>query len=1836
MDREQQRQNRRNTVSGFSCTAGAELTPLQSPTGRPAVDCDPALAAPVPFTTVIPPACPPPLPVPLNLPPGLIVASDQTTAYCPSTAGYSVTGTTAASVTAGAQQQIVLFTAIENITENQLNYLYEVVPSASASIISASLSGSTNSVISLTHLNYAQSEELIITIQDAKFTVNTLAVEQARNLLICQVESNLQSAICETSAYFGPSAAIPTNLPYVPSATSSTGAFLVTFGLLPSTGGQTAFALLNIPSLTAAAAQANSLALAQAQSSLRCVFGNAATAAACCSAAAPTNNLGFTYCVPATGPSIPGSATAVGYFSVAANTVFSVVSLAEANSVARALSRNSLNCYFPSTGTTATCTSLGLTGAFAPASTTSSFLPPGSVILYGIEDSVTAANAQALTIAQASLNCFWSNAGVTAFCPASPGFTAINNQYYILDASPTLSINYSSFVAADTVISYTSLDEANQQALQLAAANVSCLYCNDVVPPTCSGGVNATVGATGDLICNVLAEVAQNTAVSVGNILVSTSSGGINCCYGNEAVVNTNKCTSGAFFNGSTNATFTSADVFSLAANIITICESEPLPPTPTLLYPYSNLYATNNAALGCCSGGLPCGGTGFVTALPTLWAVETDLFNGIAAGATFYTSSNGSSAYAFPAGASALVPIVNPNGYRSITGGTGFTIGFSSCPSCTAGLTGYAFRGATVSNYVSDNAANKDIFCGGPTAGSFTLYTTSGIPFGPSAAFNSSWFLDNCGQTPFTPVTSPGNENHFYAGYISGATGYMIIFNNVGSNSSLNANVTTYSLASCPIFTYPYSVHVGASACSTGATATTLYGVLPSPQLFTSSTASTTFRTEFFNDASVYSYPSGTGYINFAHNSTLYYRRINGSTAQPPAICQPPATLYPVTVQWTTTGPTAICNFPNYFSSGTTGVFNENIRTVWSTLENSFTGSNTAAFYSSNNSFVDNIFAPSGSATYYLSKFTPGDTYRNVYREYTSSNYISTLKSYTGAFKASPFVHGQSLWAHSSSGNFMNSANPVYPNTKFVLAGTGGCQGAPLYSDIKVAIPLSSSYINGSFKTLPIVPISDDIYSNSLLFDGLGYKLSSTAQGSSGSNTITLNDLSRVGAGFTGAIVRCPDVTRIGNYQIPAQGTAIPTYISSIDKTSGLITLGGYYNKVSSTFNNESLYVTGFKIEAGTWSGSQFTCYGDNCNKLEVGHSLFSYYVGASGMSASIGYVTRINGDTIYYAGAPSYNNFDSYDIGTGASHGSGHVYIQGRQVVRLWTDDNKTQPFTYNLESNDFNFVWSQTGGQYTNQTVDYTVSKNLILGNTAGATAEFLVAGVNYTDAVPPARPFTTDYALQWDPVLLNYYTRQIVYQCDGSISDNVTVVPHTKHVYVNNCCDTVTSINGDTASACDYYQTYGALEIDTGATGVVGTLDLVSGYGYYDGVGHTQLINALRFVEGTVGVVNGFAYTLFDNGATSGAYPCNASYPYVAAGSAWMRQYLGYYDGEDPYAPAPIDPSLPGDYIPGGRDVNDPSYWASSPNPSLTQGYVFKEYVPISGGGCNATNFIHTEYSKTSGYRYSIWPTVLEAYTTVNQQNQMVGPSSPELRILFNASTASCGGYPGYFSTAASALSFEPDTEDAEVIKFNPSNYDIFSPFNFSSMPSVGSTATDLKEEATRVAQILVNSFVRCFYLNASQTGAACPTGFYTVVTGTIADGEYVSNISKVDANQRAKDIANSRNICIPPDIVGGGAGCDQTKIKPASATASGGSSNPEDYVVGVNLKYERNQCEFTPTMNVTTSLTFDKLTLTKMKICSVTGASKEIYVMSLDSDYPNQNIKIPIRFSSDPP
>ena len=352
MDRQTQRQNIRN-IEGSTCKADFALTPASLPAGRPVPGCETA-ASPQAFPFYSPTGCPLPLPDVVLSPSGLAISNDLQTAYCPTAVGYSSTGTIVFSVTAADQQTIVFFQTLEGITTQQLNYLYDAVPASSTAIITAALAGNTAQVKNLTKLNDTQATELIVQTQAAKFLVNTLAVDKARNSLNCQGYNEYQYASCTASAYFGPSAAVPPELPYSPTAFSATGAFTVPFTLKSTTGDQAAFTLLNIPGLTAATQLANELALASATRQLACVYQNDEQWASCCNTY--PNNLGYDYCVPNDIlPVLPALSPRVGVTGVATGYIFSAVSKSEANSLAADIARSLLNCYFPNEDSATSC-----------------------------------------------------------------------------------------------------------------------------------------------------------------------------------------------------------------------------------------------------------------------------------------------------------------------------------------------------------------------------------------------------------------------------------------------------------------------------------------------------------------------------------------------------------------------------------------------------------------------------------------------------------------------------------------------------------------------------------------------------------------------------------------------------------------------------------------------------------------------------------------------------------------------------------------------------------------------------------------------------------------------------------------------------------------------------------------------------------------------------------------------------------------------------------------------------------------------------------------------------------------------------------------------------------------------------------------------------------------------------------------------------------------------------------------------------------------------------------------------------------------------------------------
>lgn len=927
MDRNSQRQNKRNITSAPSCTAGFSLSASVLPAGRPTEDCVIPGPGPSAFAFQSLTACPPPPAEPRLIPDPLLVSSDAVVAYCPTAgAAYGLTGATAYSLSAGAQQQGVFFQALDSINNNQLNYLYDIVPSASADIITYSLSGNTAAVQGIIKLTLAQTEQLMGEIVSAKFIVDTIAVQEARNGLVCQTFNDAKYASCPTAAYFGSSAAVPESLkPYAVTAYTATGSFVTTLNLVSSTGDQEAFRLANIASLTAAKEEANSLATTFVERQLLCVYANDLQQATChTGAGAAVNNLNYANSVPNdTLAVLPDLTPRIGAFSVTADTVFSNISKTAANETAVNIALSSLVCYFPNEDTTVECGSTtvdspypilssfdnyawsgtantitvlsnniaasdifyntrvlfsqadlpipggitsntiyyaataysvsggvsfklnsvtgshaqyenGYTGYLVDITSTSSSITAsrlniftdyttgrysyalrGRILLNDLDSSITGANEIAQSNLTSLLECYWSNGTASATC-APQSFTAVDGNWYTIQASPTTSPVYSYTVEANSIISFISQENADEQALEQAENNLQCYYCNLRVDPLCTPegasaysdsqlpidpndfvpncwSINATSGMPPNEICDIFAPGAQNTAITISSIPLRDKKIAEDvCCYESEEVTNNIFCGTGAVRGLSG---LNSQDSFFLPSGTIILCSTGGVPPRPTYRFEYNNLWVASSFDYFCCTGSSCYSGD--LAYVGTLYGDATLAFSTNTSYTVFYSgSSTSATAYNFsssgPHGFTAYYLIQDAPGSSAVArdvvvlGGipSSGTRNISYCGECNVPKTEYNFDIASFTlPYSAEKVSEKitELLCGNLAASntSVNIYSYS------STALNnlqgSSWYQSECGGSAYAPVTST-------TGYVLAdisATGYMkyMVFNTAGQN---------------------------------------------------------------------------------------------------------------------------------------------------------------------------------------------------------------------------------------------------------------------------------------------------------------------------------------------------------------------------------------------------------------------------------------------------------------------------------------------------------------------------------------------------------------------------------------------------------------------------------------------------------------------------------------------------------------------------------------------------------------------------------------------------------------------------------------------------------------------------------------------------------------------------------------------------------------------------------------------------------------------------------------------------------------------------------------------
>lgn len=201
---------------------------------------------------------------------------------------------------------------------------------------------------------------------------------------------------------------------------------------------------------------------------LNCFFENTAQIATCAHLTPPKDM-----------DTAPG---AVNTAVTPAGLFFSDTSLQDANAQAWTAALDRLNCFYTNTAVHQTCTGTGnapLTGGLgkaAPATATGTVneadLSPGAVFS---EFSTADATAQAVSIAQLSLKCFWVNEPYEATCQKDRGKTGVSS----------LSIDHVK-VAAATFTSYTNQAEADNFAKEMAKEGLDCFWTNAAYTATCA------------------------------------------------------------------------------------------------------------------------------------------------------------------------------------------------------------------------------------------------------------------------------------------------------------------------------------------------------------------------------------------------------------------------------------------------------------------------------------------------------------------------------------------------------------------------------------------------------------------------------------------------------------------------------------------------------------------------------------------------------------------------------------------------------------------------------------------------------------------------------------------------------------------------------------------------------------------------------------------------------------------------------------------------------------------------------------------------------------------------------------------------------------------------------------------------------------------------------------------------------------------------------------------------------------------------------------------------------------------------------------------------------
>ena len=512
------------------------------PPGRKTNDCDPAAPTPQADPFIPPTPCPPVfaddvlIPVPLPIPNDAITVHCGDSSHAQTTPPHPTVGNDgySSTITSGYLTEAVNFAFITDITGNQLTYIASLGSTDRNTL--ANPSTTIAQIVALTGLNVVQAANLQALISTAKTSVNSKALDLALAGILCYYANNEITLYC-SPAYPDANSAVTDGDDGTPNllAAPNTPPDQIPASYIPLANNPV---IIPAGSYTSTFSQgdANSLANDAATSALQCLYCNDQRTRTCA-------DLGFTDELVTdsddTEDALDGRKRK-GSVTIVRNSVCSTDSKDDANTLADSLADDQLSCFYVNPQITVDCASVGLQAGI-PGVTGPPFgdfllglrgqtitIPAGYIVsLVSTDDAV----AQAHELAVGMLDCWICNEAQIAQCPPDEVITSSGASIFIDDSvGETVTV-------AECEIQASTLEEANQQALDQAGTQLNCTYCNPDIPAKCAaiGSIDETIGVPSGTFCcpgtgggQTCYEIAISTSIPV-----VISNEGIDCRFCN-------------------------------------------------------------------------------------------------------------------------------------------------------------------------------------------------------------------------------------------------------------------------------------------------------------------------------------------------------------------------------------------------------------------------------------------------------------------------------------------------------------------------------------------------------------------------------------------------------------------------------------------------------------------------------------------------------------------------------------------------------------------------------------------------------------------------------------------------------------------------------------------------------------------------------------------------------------------------------------------------------------------------------------------------------------------------------------------------------------------------------------------------------------------------------------------------------------------------------------------------------------------------------------------------------------------------------------------------------